>query len=525
MTSVRKTLSEALDLQRAGEFADARELYLQVLAAEPEHADALNLLGVLSLQCQRYDDALSYLEQATIHDPKAGYFNNLGLVFKHLGKPDTAQRQFETALELEPDHLDAAINLAASWNESSRSDQAYSLLLDHRQQGAGHPVYLYNFATTCIKTGAFEQARKALEELLAITPDDAGALFNYAMLLKNKRDIAAAATVFAKLIDQPEKTAKARWFYSQCRLLGQDFNEGWKYYSARFEALNIAYRASDLPPWENDQAQAPELLIWAEQGIGDELLFATHIPLLKRACSTIYYECDTRLRPLLERTHGDIHFFDRQQNARINTDHLKAGLQCAAGDIVRFTNPELKPLAQESRILLVDQDRSAAFELPPTTGLNIGLSYHTGGSNAQYRMPPSDFWDLFGDFKGQVNLIDLQSNRHESFSPPGILLDQNLLQQIDGLDLYNDFDGLAALISRLDHVVSIDNAVAHLAGNLGVPTTLVLSTVHDWRWLLHQQTVPWYPMMRMLRQNREADWGDVKLQLHETIRQLVNSSS
>ena len=519
MESPRDILLRGLDQQRRGNSAEAGRLYRQVLARDANQADALNLLGVLALEGKRYAEAVGYLRRAADICGKAEYINNLGLACKHAGNIEAAEKHFEAALEAEPRQLDAAINLAALWREGGRVADALALLDGFYPQAAGHEQYLYNFATVCIEAGAPGRARDLLRQLLELAPDDVGALFNYGMLLKNAGAFRHAQSAFEKLLERPGKAAKARWYRSQCLLLQGDYAEGWADYPVRFDALDIEYRASGLPEWNRQAAADSELLVWAEQGIGDEILFATNIPALAVSCGRIHYECDARLRPLLQRTYGGIHFFDRARGAAAS---VSADFQCAAGDLPRHVDPTLDNPRVGSVRLAVDRARAAAFELPSDGRLNIGLSYHSSGSNAHRRMPPEDFWDLLLPFGDQVNLIDLQANSGSSIPPPRNLLDSGSLRQIEGIDLYHDLDGLAALISRLDHVISIDNAIAHLAGCLSPPVILLLSTVHDWRWLAQTPGVPWYPRMRLLRQKKEDDWSAVADELRQWLLHLLS---
>jgi len=523
VSSAREILSEAVRLHRSGALDDARTGYLRVLAAEPDNADALNLLGVLELQGKRYAEAADYLERAVASKRTAEYLGNLGLAYKHAGKRAAAASRFEAALELQPENLEAAINLAALLHETGRTAEARDLLDAHAARGARHPQYLYNLANVCIETGEFDHARALLEDLLAIAPADAGALFNYAMLLKNAGEFDRAARGFEQLVDDSGKGAKARWFLGQCRLLGGDFERGWEYFAERFEALDIDYRETGLPAWKPGAGADDGLLVWAEQGIGDELLFATHIPALQPHSEYIRYECDPRLRPLLARTYPQIEFIDRGRNLRTGAARGPA-YQCAAGDLVRYTNPGLDNRLAGATPLVVDADRAAAIEVPGPASLRIGLSYHTSGSNAEHRMPPERLWNVFAEFEGRIELVDLQSNAHRVLSPPAALRDKGMLHQVDAIDLHDDIDGLAALISGLDHVVTIDNAIAHLAGSLGVPATLLLSTVHDWRWLSGRPTVPWYPALRLLRQRRQGDWDGVEAELSGIVHGLAGDS-
>ena len=518
MESAREILLRGLDLQRKGKSAEAGRLYHRVLERSPGQADALNLLGVLALQAKRYHEAADYLRQAVDSCGKAEYINNLGLAYKYAGDIGAAERQFQAALEAEPRQLDAAINLAALWQDAGHVADAYGLLDSFYSQAQRNEQYLYNFAIVCIETGAYARARDLLRQLLAFSPDDVGALFNLGMLLKNAGEFEAAQETFEKLLDDPEKTAKARWYRSQCLLLQGDYTAGWADYPVRFDALDIAYRDSGLPEWSPRAARSSELLVRAEQGVGDEILFATCIPALIPYCGRIHYECDRRLRALLQRTYDRIDFFDRSSGIPTN---LAAEYQCNAGDLPRYVDPTLDNPRVGSVMLAVDHERAAAFDLPDNGKLNIGLSYYSNGSNAHRRMPPDEFWGPLLTFADRINLVDLQANSGSSIPPPRNLLDGGALQQIEGIDLYDDLDGLAALISRLDHVISIDNAIAHLAGSLKPPVTLLLSTVHDWRWLAHTSDVPWYPRMRLLRQKNENDWPGLADNLRQRLQQLL----
>ncbi len=516
--TVQEILAEALNLHQGGALIEAEKRYQAVLDIEPEQADALNLLGVLSLQSRHFQQALDYLQRAINQQAKAEYYNNLGLVYRHMGRLDTAEQQFHRALEIQPDHLDSAVNLATLMHESDRTAVALALLDGLRHQGSEHPQYLFNFANFCIASGSFDRAQSSLERLLTLTPRDEAARYNYAMLLKNQGEFEAAALNFKQLFKSREKGDKARWYYSQCRLLLHDFKEGWRYYPCRFEALKIPERSVDLPAWQGEQISGQGLVVRAEQGVGDELLFASHLPLLLNRCTAIHYECDERIKPLLERSYQQVHFFDRRNNAAPAIDNIDASFQCAAGDIIRLCNPELGAAGLISPLLQVDPEKASKLALPDSEKLNIGLSYHSSGSYAAQRMPPRQFWDLLADFKAHINFVDLQSNQARSFSSPS-----SQLQQIDHLDLYNDLDGLAALMCNLDYVISIDNAIAHLAGNLGLPTILLLSTVHDWRWLGQSQRIPWYPATRMIRQRGQGNWHEVQTCLHREIQQILES--
>jgi len=520
VSGAREILSEAVGLHRNGALDDARKGYLRVLAAEPDNADALNLLGVLELQGKRYAEATDYLERAVASKRTAEYLGNLGVAYKHVGKRTAAASRFKAALELQPENLEAAINLAALLHEEGRSDEARELLGAHAAGGAHHPRYLFNLANVCIETGEFDRARALLEDLLTIAPADVGARFNHTMLLKNAGEFERAAHGFEQLVGDPGKGPGARWFLGQCRLLGGDFERGWEFFGERFDALHIDYRETGLPAWKPGADTDDDLLVWAEQGIGDELLFATHIPALQPHCEHIRYECDLRLLPLLARTHPQIEFIDRGRNPRAAAAQGPV-YQCAAGDLVRHTNPGLDNRLAGSVPLVVDADRAAAIEVPGPAALRVGLSYHTSGSNAEHRMPPACLWNVFAEFEGRIELVDLQSNARRGLAPPALLRDKGMLRQVDAIDLYDDIDGLAALISRLDHVVTIDNAVAHLAGSLGVPATLLLSTVHDWRWLSDRPTVPWYPALRLLRQRRQGDWDGIAAELSGIVRGLA----
>lgn len=516
MTTIAEKLAQAVQHHRDGAWERAASMYREILESDPEQADALNLLGVLELQARNFAAATGYLQRAVSCAPCAEYHNNLGLAWRHRGDADTARAQFETALRLQAGHIDAAVNLATLWREGGRTGEARALLEGLIDTASSHPAFWYNLALVELDAREYSRARQALERALALDPADADARFNLAVLHKNDGEPERAATLFDGLVEHPRHGAKSRWYLSQCRLLQGDHERGWQHFAERFEALGINYRATQLPSWGGEPLADGALLICAEQGIGDELLFATHLPLVENRTRNPVFECDRRLVDLFQRSYPEVRCIARGADpGRAPTHH------CAAGDLVRLTNPDLSDPGAGSRPLVVDAARAADLVHVRIDCPVIGLSYHTAGSNAVRRMPPPEFWCLLRDFSDGVILIDLQADPDRSIGPPPPLRDGGLLHTVEGLDLYDDLDGLAALIAGLDHVITIDNSIVHLAGSLAVPTTLLLSTTHDWRWLTGSSSVPWYPTVDIIRQDSRDDWDSVADALRQRLLRIT----
>jgi hypothetical protein len=196
---------------------------------------------------------------------------------------------------------------------------------------------------------------------------------------------------------------------------------------------------------------------------------------------------------------------------------MQVNVHCPIAGLPALLDPELAQCTGRFLPLQADALRSnrlrAQLQEEYPGRFLVGLSHITTGVSAALRMPDAGFWNRLDGTTAPIRFVDLQATpRLQSDAIQSLSLCVSL-PRTAGVDLYNDIDGLSALICAMDVVITIDNYVAHLAGRLGRRCVVLLSTVHDWRWQLEGTTMPWYPHTSILRQQEYNDWHTVSAEL------------
>jgi len=261
--------------------------------------------------------------------------------------------------------------------------------------------------------------------------------------------------------------------------------------------------------------------VWGEQGVGDEVMFGSMLGEFRGHCGRMLVQMDKRLIPLFRRSlPSDVEFYER--GTVVPEDRYDSHIPI--GSLGLHLRPNRESFeGHRGAYLKADEDRvrslRASFGLAEGERL-IGVSWRSSNpeTGAGRSLP---LWELAqvlgGEGRRLVNLQygEVQQEITEALERAGVVV-----EQVPGLDCQNDLDGLAALISACDEVVSIGNATAHLAGALGQKTTVLLPYSPSWRWTTVGESTPWYESLRLLRQHTPDDWSGL---LAQAGRQLVAS--
>ena len=514
-SDVSDALERAIILHSTNRLKEAKTLYRNILAEHPDEANALNLLGVLTAQEGHFDDAIRLIQRALSISEHPMFLNNLGTV--HLSKQEygRAEELFLQALAKDRGYIDPVINLGKLYHEKGeyrKADARYSSIFDRAKRRSD---FLFNYGNVKREMGAREEAKELYEASLKISENCFDPLFNLAMLCKSDGEITRAISLFEKARGLTQNTGKVDWFLSQCHLLLGRFKEGWALYESRFHERGPGIDFP-IPRWDGARLKDEKLLVWSEQGIGDEVMFSSLIPDLMRRAQHVDYECDARLLPLFSRTYPEITFVD--PNAR--TRHLREAydLQCPAGDLPKLLSIEDKDPTSFD-VLKTSRELNGKFAFLTGAGESgkktlVGLSYHTSSREGKERTPPVDFWKPLLE-KANMEFVDLQnppdsgaSLLHQLGCSGGYLLPFHL-------DFFNDIDALSSLLWSMDLVITIDNYIAHLAGRLGKKTIILLPVSANWRWLLARSDSIWYPHAHLIRQSSPGNWDGVQEELNQ----------
>lgn len=492
------TLDQVNVLHRAGRLEDAEHGYRDILEAAPEDVSAHHGLGVLLLQTGRAGEAVPYLRQAAGMLPAdMGVLNALGAAHLQTGDVASAIKSFERVLEVKPDDAQALTNLGVSLFQINDLTQAEDTLERSRRLDPNNGDTLYNLSRVLRALGRFDDAYQVSVEALSCM-----------------ENVGAGAT----------QIADAHHNQAQILLQTGRLAEGWAEYDWRMQTVGFkgaeVFRA--LPEWTGQPLPNGTLLIWTEQGPGDEILYASMLPELQDMAARVIIACTDRLVPLFRRSFA---FAEIVSNTDLMVDRARLGdvsAQCAAGSLGRLFRPTFKSFPDRKSFLRVGQKVSQTlgrgYRLEAKDKPLVGLSWRSG--NPRFGTSKSiSLRELAGGLEDiDATFVDLQygdtSDDIEEARGAGLTVVHD--PEIDAL---SDLDAFAAQVAAMDLVITVSNTTAHVAGALGVPCwTLVSAGAGQfWYWFLDRDDSPWYPSLRLFRQATPGDWssvvGDIKTAL------------
>lgn len=588
-----RLFEQALEHHRAGDLQQAEAAYRTLLAADPQHADALQLLGVIAYQAGNYDAAIDLITQALGKNAAApAYHSNLGMALQARGDLDESMRCFRRALELLPDYPEAHYNLGNALLAKGQADQAitcyqralalvpnYAQAYNNmgsalqslerlteavacynqalviypdfveahnnmgnalREQGKLDAAIIHYQRALAVNPdfagahnhlgnvyqdlGRLDDAEACYQRALALQPDYADAYNNLGETRKLQGQIDAALACYQQALALQPNHAAANWNHALTLLLIGDYVEGWKKYEWRWQGATGYWKARRQfaqPQWSGEDIAGRTILLHAEQGLGDALQFIRYAPLVAERAGRVIVECPRPLERLFAGVQG-IHQLVVQGDELPPFDvHCPLlSLPLAFGTSLETIPARIPYLVPEESLV---QDWKT--RLGKKDGLRVGLVW--AGNPRKH--------DQFASLIDQRRSLSLahfaplaavagiqyyslqkgEAAAQVSQPPSGMEL-------IDFTDALHDFSDTAALMANLDLLITVDTSVAHLAGGMGKPVWLLSRFDGCWRWLLNRADSPWYPGMRLFRQQTPGDWTGVIEQVRaELVRVLA----
>jgi tetratricopeptide (TPR) repeat protein len=512
-------------LAAARDSEQAEHCYRRAVVLEPTHAMAHYNLGLLLIECRRPSEAEGALCRAAAADPHhAPAWFQLGVLLAGTGRQAEAEHCYRHSIVLDPTHAMTYNNLGlllAKRRQAEAAEQCY------RMAFALHPdsASAFNNLGLLLETVAQDdEAERCYRRAIALEPQAPIAYSNLALLLARHRQDQGAEDYLRRALAVDRDYAVARLNLGYLLLRQGRFDEGWRHHEARLDPSLPAenrhpYPANAAcPPWRGERLRGKSLLVWPEQGMGDEIQFCRYLPLLKRqGTARITLVCKAPLKALMETLEGVDAIFPATAAETPLTDHdywtcpLSIPLYCRTG---LTTIPAQLPYLHAPPEYVAKWTK----RLPRDHRLKVGLVWKGSAlhhNDAQRSLPDlgilAPLWSV-----PDVQFISLQKERDEeqALHPPA---QQPLLALGHELE---DFADSAAILSQLDLLISVDTAVAHLAGALAKPCWVMLPRRRcDWRWLQGRDDSPWYPgVMRLFRQPREGDWETVVAAVSEALR-------
>jgi tetratricopeptide (TPR) repeat protein len=495
---------QAISSLQQGQLDKAERLCGAILEHRGDDFDALHLLGFIHLQRGRHAEAIGFLTKAVKVDAgSADAMSNLGLALHGAERFEEAIAHYRDALTLAPRHPEVLYNLGNAHLALDRIDEAlarYDEALAHNPSHVGARV---NRGNALLRFNRPADALGSYDQALAAMPGHPQILTNRGHALRRLDRPQEALADFEAALKKSPEFPEAHFEAALAHLTLGDFKAGWKAYEWRWKTGAFANKRRSFrqPLWlGNVPLSGKTILLHAEQGFGDTLQFIRYAPLLASSGAQVICEVQPELVSLLSQLGGIKVIAKGCELPHFDLHCPLLSLPLALGTELASIPAKIPYLAAPAARVAHWRDRLG--HSGPRAGF-VWSGSLTHKNDASRSIALSRLVSLFQSLP--FACFGLQREMRDA--------DRDTLQGLSKLsDLgpeLTDFSETAAVIALLDIVVSVDTAVAHLAGAMGKPVVILLPHAADFRWLRDRPDTPWYPTAKLLRQPAFGDWDSV----------------
>lgn len=471
-------LGQALEYIHRGNFDSAILLLKQIIKIKSDHAEALRLMAVALAQQGKNESALEFIERSISADKRNGIaYSNKGNIQLNLGMILEAIESHKKAIQLTPNYAEAYSNLGNVYQDLGEINNAIESYLKAIAIEKGNPEFFCNLGNAYWKLDMLAEARCSYENAIALMPNHINSIHNLAHL-------------------------DLREF---------KFADGWSHYEARWHANEDSRPTpikSSKPVW-NGLPRNNRLFIWAEQGIGDQILYGSMLRSLERYPQSKIVSVDKKLIPIFERVFPNFKIIDK--NSDLSEEAYDE--QIPMGSLGKYLRPDTGSFNHHDSAYLMPPKKVDSNESEISKyfhgGINCGISWSSKraklGKNKSIhlnelapilKMKNINFINLqYGDVNNEIMAINSELG--------------SSIQMPEEIDLFDDIDGVLSLIDKCDIVVTTSNTTAHLAGMSGKETLLLLPIGNSRFWYWHDidGVSLWYPSIKIFKQQSQGDWS------------------
>jgi Tfp pilus assembly protein PilF len=549
---------------RRGEFDKADRACVEFLERQPENADAWHIRGILALGRREFAEAKTYLSRALdVRADDSEILTNYGIAM--IGTRDVAGAAgaLARAIELDPNCAEAHLNLARCHLRELRLDDADRSLASAFAVRSVWPEAKEVKAAIAMRRGKYEEAFTLANEVIAEEPArsdayrivadiytrdgqykegfpyyqaaiernpyDVEALSNFGVLLARAGWHTKAVTNFRKALSLEPDNAPSRFALSLSLLAQGQFQEGWTDFEARLKIPDnvLATRPMAAPRLRRLPREGERVLAWGDQGLGEQIMFASLMPDLIATGATISLECNSRLVSLFTRSFPKVEVLPSLIPPHPRFSEPLDG-QFALPDAGAWLRPDFAAFPRHSGYLKPNQillnTLRQRYSRDRTGQPLIGISWRTAPNLkfSKHKSVPLPSWAPVLRTRG-ATFVSLQYGAASDEIQLAELDSKTTIVSDPEIDPSGDIDAFAAQVAAMDLVITTSNTTAHLAGALNVPTwTLVAGGFGGlWHWFLERDNSPWYPAMRLFRQQLQGDWQPVLESVAEALGEFL----
>ncbi|MBF0421695.1 MAG: glycosyltransferase family protein [Magnetococcales bacterium] len=505
---------EILALNQKGQFAEALARIESGFGQGDPGLLGWKLRGQALYGLGRYLEAVQAFAVVVTRDPAdVEAYDHLATALLGIGKLEQAALTVARGLQVEAGHPGLLrLQFILRWRLGQR-DEALAWAEQHLRCFPEDGAVWHERGVYHLEVGADAEALADLERACLLMPDHSVAMGNRGTALWRLGRYSEAFAALQRAVELDRNNASAQHHRSLLLLFLGHWIEGFSAYEWRWrDPAHLAQQPSwAVPLWTGESLPEATLLIYPEQGYGDAIQFIRFVPLIRQRVSKVCFFCSGPLVPLLRLAPG----VDCLWEGELPRPHFDCcvplmslpGLLHQTRDEVPGAGGYLPALAWKPPLRSVFRPRvGVAWRGRPTHrndhNRSVGLSW---------------FEPLL--LQESIDWVSLQEGGERD-----MIGDDRFDHRIE-MPCLTDFAVTARVMQTLDLVISVDTAVAHLAGAIGCPVWLLLPFVPDWRWGAEGQTTPWYSTMILFRQQKPGDWRDVQEQVLRALERWVSAIS
>jgi Tfp pilus assembly protein PilF len=475
-TPLNFLIQKAVSYINEQNFKSASLMLRQALKLNPNHAEALRLSAVVAAKSGDDIEALELIERALLIDRRNGVMHsNKGNILLKLGKVHEAIVSYNRAIEYSPKYAEAYGNLGNAYQD----------------------------------LGDYENAQRSYDTAISIDPRNPDFYCHLGNAFLAGGNILSADHSYGRAIELDSRHADSHYFLALSRLSKLDFDRGWSGNEWRWASngSNSIKIRTAIKEWDGTLMKG-NLLVWGEQGIGDQILYASMLSKIKNLADAVTISVDQKLIPIFERSFPNFHVLNK--NAPISEENFDA--QIPIGSLGQFFRRKVEdfsdlkfPYLLSSDVFTGSYKEDEMFSNKLVCGISWKSSNRVHGKNKSMQL---DALIPILSLSEKVNFINLQYG--DSKSEIKLLKEHSgiTLEEIPDLDLFNDLNSTLSAIEACDIIVTTSNTTAHMAGALGKETLLLLpfSAGKFWYWHDIDGVSLWYPSIRVFKQEMPGDW-------------------
>ena len=420
----------------------------------------------------------AYGKSLLLNPKQPDVYNNMGVALRSLGKLEAAIACYRRALVLKPNNAGVYSNMGNALRE----------------------------------IGRLETAMASHQQAVKLSPKSTEAYYNLGLVLRDLGQTDAALSCFDRALDLDETHVDCQWDRALTLLEMGDLKAGFEAYEWRWKLDRSPPRTFDVPMWDGSELNGKTVLVHHEQGFGDMIQFARYLPMIKERGGQVVVETQPELARVFGTVKGIAKIYNRDQTPP------KHDFYISMMSLARIFGTEQATIP--AKVPYISAPDSNAVQLPPSLGKikRVGIAWAGRPTHRNDRNRSAGF-KHFIEILGLpgISVFSLQkgpaSGDISNFGCDALVT--NLSGRI------NDFADTAAILSQLDLVITVDTALAHMAGAMGVTTWVAVPFAPDWRWMRGKDTTPWYPSMRLFRQKRHGAWEGVFSDIRRALRDHI----